>query len=349
MKLCNTTRVETSHYRWRDLKALLAEGTQIPEVGDYLLYRIPGLVEAPNGDLLAYFECRMGGDWSAIDVCMRRSADGGKTWSDQVLLASGHGRVTMNNPVMIVDGERIHLLYCEAYKRLYHRVSHDSGYTWSAPVELTEQVDASTGFFWSCLAPGPGHGIRTAAGRLIVPIWFAFNRLDTYSHHPSLVTTLFSDDGGKSWRVGAPLEGKEIPNPNESTLTELPDGRLLMNIRNESDRLLRATAISQDGGETFSPMELDPTLPDPVCQGSICRAGDGLLFVNCHSSVQKERNHLTIRYKKNTDAPWESLEISETGGYSDVCFSERRRRAYVLYECENCLYMNLAEVSVEEL
>ncbi|MBQ9152040.1 MAG: exo-alpha-sialidase [Clostridia bacterium] len=346
MRLCHTTRVETSYYRWKVLKALLAEGAEIPEAGEYLLYRIPGLVEAPNGDLLAYCECRTGGDWSAIDVCMRRSADGGKTWSERVLLASGQGRMTTNNPVMIVDGERIHLLYCQSYKRLYHRVSDDNGYTWSAPVELTEQVEDSTDFFWSCLAPGPGHGIRTSGGRLIVPIWFACNRLDIYAHAPSVVCILFSDDGGKTWRVSKPLTGEGIPDPNESTLAELPDGRLLMNIRNVNGSMLRAVAISEDGGESFSPMTLDPSLPDPICEGSLCRAGDGLLFVNCNSQIKEERDRLTVRYRIGENAPWDSLEICATGGYSDVCYSEKAGRAYVLYECENYLYMNLAEVEL---
>lgn len=345
MKLCNTTTVETSRYRWKVLKALLAEGAEIPEAGEYLLYRIPGLVEAPNGDLLAYYECRMGGDWSAIDVCMRRSADGGKTWSERALLASGHGRMTTNNPIMIVDEERIHLLYCTSYKQLFHRISHDNGHTWSEPVELTEQVEASTEFFWSCLAPGPGHGIRTSGGRLIVPIWFAYNRLDIYDHHPSVVCTLFSDDGGKTWHVSKPLTGEDIPNPNESTLAELSDGRLLMNVRNESSRMLRAIAVSEDGGETFSPMILDSSLPDPICEGTLCRKGDGLLFVNCDSQIKEERNRLTVRCKEEIGSPWDALEISATGGYSDVCYSQRRDRAYVLYECENSLYLRLAEIS----
>ena len=348
MKLCNTTTVETSHYRWADLTAKLAAKEPIPEEGEYLLYRIPGLVEAPNGDLLAYCECRKGGDWSAIDICMRRSSDGGKTWSERELLASGKGRFTTNNPVMIVDGERIHLLYCESYKRLFYRRSDDNGYTWSEPRELTEQIDASATFFWSCIAPGPCHGIKTSAGRLITPCWFAYNGLDIYSHQPSVLTALYSDDGGESWKVTQPLAGEDIPNPSEASLVETKDGRLIMNIRNESERMLRAIATSEDGGSTFSPMTLEETLPDPICQGAVCGKEDEILFTNCNSQAVKERDHLTIRRLDTKGRILESLEISPTGGYSDLCYSARTDKAYVLYECENYLYMRIAEVSFEE-
>ena len=47
----------------------------------YALYRIPGIVVTKQGTVLAYCEARKGdGDWGQIDVMMRRSRDGGKTW-----------------------------------------------------------------------------------------------------------------------------------------------------------------------------------------------------------------------------------------------------------------------------
>ena len=50
----------------------------------YALYRIPGVVVTAKGTLLAYCEARKSasGDWGTIDVLMRRSTDGGKTWSE---------------------------------------------------------------------------------------------------------------------------------------------------------------------------------------------------------------------------------------------------------------------------
>ena len=49
----------------------------------YKLYRIPGIVVTKQGTVLAYCEARKSdsGDWGRIDVLMRRSVDGGRTWS----------------------------------------------------------------------------------------------------------------------------------------------------------------------------------------------------------------------------------------------------------------------------
>jgi sialidase-1 len=46
------------------------------------LDRIPGVVVTANGTVLAYCEARKssGADWGEIEVHLRRSTDGGKTW-----------------------------------------------------------------------------------------------------------------------------------------------------------------------------------------------------------------------------------------------------------------------------
>ncbi len=49
--------------------------------GGYKLYRIPGIVVTAKGLVLAYCEARnSGSDYGEIEVCLRRSTDGGKTW-----------------------------------------------------------------------------------------------------------------------------------------------------------------------------------------------------------------------------------------------------------------------------
>ena len=107
--------------------------------GGYKLYRIPGIVVTAKGSVLAYCEARKssGSDWDAIDLVVRRSVDGGKTWSPQRKLASVDGprnpsamKVksakaddrTHNNPVAIVDAKSgaVHLLFCFEYMRCFH-------------------------------------------------------------------------------------------------------------------------------------------------------------------------------------------------------------------------------------
>ena len=50
---------------------------------------------------------------------------------------------------------------------------------------------------------------------------------------------------------------------------ELPDGRVMLNIRNESPKHRRLTSISKDGISNWSPPEFDDALFDPICMASI--------------------------------------------------------------------------------
>ena len=88
-------------------------GKAFLEENGYKIVRIPGIVSLPDGALLCYYECRSGGDWSAIDIGMQKSVDAGRTWSPTRILVSGKGRNTMNNPVMVAQGDTVHLMYWE--------------------------------------------------------------------------------------------------------------------------------------------------------------------------------------------------------------------------------------------
>src|SRR5689334_952902 len=69
--------------------------------GGYALYRIPGLVVTSKGTVLAYCEGRKGkGDWAQIDVFLRRSTDGGRSFSPPIQIAH-HGPPVPKNPVAV--------------------------------------------------------------------------------------------------------------------------------------------------------------------------------------------------------------------------------------------------------
>lgn len=311
----------------------------------YRRIRIPGLVATENGGLLLYYECRSGGDWSAIDVGLQRSDDGGNTWSETGILVSGKGRNAVNNPVMIADGNTVHFLYCENYKRLFYQKSADGGATWTAPRELTDGIDAEApDLGWTVLATGPGHGIKLSSGRLLVPVWFAVNPDDMFSHHPSLVSVLYSDDGGGNWRLGGFLGEDMAEDYSECAAAEDADGTLILNIRNESPRKLRKTAASRDGGVTWSEPAFEPALPDPTCCAGLCRAGDSLLFSNCESRT--ERRRLTVKRIKNGNIVAKT-EISPEAGYSDIAFDPHAGRAFVAFENESAV-IRIAVLSLNE-
>ena len=77
--------------------------------GNYAVYRIPSLVVTESGSLLACYECRGSqSDWSRIDIKIIRSTDKGESWQTvDIIPGDGH---TLNNPMLTVDGDVIHLL-----------------------------------------------------------------------------------------------------------------------------------------------------------------------------------------------------------------------------------------------
>lgn len=282
---------------------------------DYFRCRIPGIVALENGDALLCCECRLSdSDWDAAAIGMRRVSPDG-TVGSRMILARG---AAVNNPVMIADGETVHFLHCTAYRRIFYRRSLDCGRTWSNPKEITAQLDAClNGYFFNAVAVGPCHGVRHASGRLIVPVWIAYNKDDPHAHHPSVIAALYSDDGGENWSLSEIIPTSGLCDPSETAIAELPDGRLMINIRNENADRRRRTMTSRDGGLHWEDLKTADALPDPVCCAGLCRRGEQLLFTNCES--EQRRENLTVKLLDPDGSVLDSLLISEAGGYSDVC------------------------------
>ncbi|MBK6948104.1 MAG: exo-alpha-sialidase [Haliscomenobacter sp.] len=73
--------------------------------------------------------------------------------------------------------------------------------------------------------------------------------------------TIHSDDGGTTWALGGTTPSDQV---NESTVAELPGGKLLLNMRNYTSVRIRQTSLSRDGGATWSPLKGDTALIEPV-------------------------------------------------------------------------------------
>ena len=300
---------------------------------EYCAYRIPGLVmvenDALHSTLLGCYECRKssGSDWGEIDLKIIRSTDSGENW-ETVEVVHGNGD-TLNNPVMVYCGKTLHFLYCRNYKRLYHRVSDDGGSSFSEPADITE-VFESGGFFYNAAAIGPGHGI-VKSGTIIIPVWFADNREDTKAHRPSFVRTIYSCDGGRSWKLGERVDddrqGECLINPSECALAEW-NGEVIVSIRNENPERARCFAFSNSGTEGWKNHVFAPAFPDPICQGSMCVRGSTLFHINCASQSQRENLTLNI-VEKGSNSRMEIL-VDKRGGYSDIAADDEF--VYVLYE-----------------
>jgi Neuraminidase (sialidase) len=341
------------------------EETDLFEAGTagYATYRIPGIVATSNGTLLAYCEARksLQGDWGTIDIMMRRSTNGGRTWDKQrkIVNIEGNvtqnavalkqnlakeGEITINNPVAITDRQTdaVHFLYCVEYARCYYMRSDDDGRAFPEPVDITETFEKFRDQYdWKVLATGPGHGIQLKNGRLLVPVWLSTGT-GGHAHRPSCVSVIYSDDSGRSWQRGQIVVAHPYPvNPSETVAVQLNDGRVMLNIRHESKPRLRGVCISPDGAAGWSKMIFHEQLPEPVCMGSIIRFTEQpahkknrILFANPHDPDDRRRQNVTVKLTYDEGKTWPVARSIEPGisGYSDLavgsdgfayCFYER--------------------------
>lgn len=326
----------------------------------YAHYRIPGIVVTGNGTILAYCEARrsLSGDWGTTDLLVRRSTDGGATWEpakplttappdvkrNPIALEQKFGQATdvvLDNPVAIAGPSSVHFIYCIEYNRCFYMKSDDDGRTFTTPREITSTFDAYRETYpWRVLATGPGHGVRLANGRLIVPVWLSLGE-GTSGHRPSCVATIFSDDAGETWKAGeVVVNHPTLANPSESTVAQLSDGRVMINVRHEGDDpkkpTTRAVFTSDDGATGWSrPPRLDAGLPDPVCMASLLRFdGTRLLFINPANDKDKKRRNLTLRVSEDDGQTWPTSHVIDAGtsGYSDIAASPDRKTVYCFYE-----------------
>lgn len=307
-------------------------------IDGYQSYRIPALIALPNGDLLAFGEGRVNNaaDYGDIDIVMKRSSDGGKTWGKILVVADSEG-LQIGNSAPVVDltdpnfhNGRIFLFFNtgdnheyevrtgKGLREVWYKTSTDNGATWSEAVNITihvhkpNQPDRNPNYNfkedWRTYANLPGHAIQIQNGKYRGRIYVAANHSvgnpkndwSDYTAHG-----FYSDDHGKTFQLS---ENVNFPGSNESTAVELDNNRLMMNSRNQrGDFKSRIISISDDGGETWAKTYIDKELIDPVNQGSTLLLkirNEKAIIAFSNAADTEKRDNLTVKISDDSGESW---------------------------------------------
>jgi sialidase-1 len=304
----------------------------------YHTYRIPALAVTKRGTVLAICEGRKNswGDSGDIDLVMKRSTDDGKTWSELKLIWDD-AENTCGNPCVVADQETGSIFLLSTWnrgddhegeiiaqkskdtRRVFVLRSDDDGITWSKPQQITDAVKKPN---WTWYATGPGGGIQLEngehKGRLVIPCDHIEAGTKHYYSH-----VIYSDDHGSTWKLGGRTPEHQV---NECEVVELSSGAMMLNMRNyNSAKRARQTAISRDGGLTWSDQKHDATLIEPICQAAILRhrwpsaQQPGVVLFSNPASTQG-RVQMTLRASFDDGKSWPASHVLYPGpsGYSDL-------------------------------
>ena len=320
-----------THYCTRgvELRALIDSCEASPETsfvevftpfeGGYPCIRIPAIIRMPQlNRIIAFAECR---NWTGDgciptppngvnvttnpnrDVCMKYSDDGGVQWSELLVILRASQQPT---PVYSVRYNMAVLQYVSRVDNLVYQSTSVDGIVWSKPTKVS--VPSSQ--------VGPGPGLELSDGNLVFighnsdyaydSVWYGGLNAGQYTLSANSTSTLYG--------------------MNEASITQLPSGILMANMRNRnySQCSCRGFSLSHDGGVTWSLVEFDKELIDPVNQASIVTNIDQkILFANSASTTGRVNGTLSVGEEIKTSGfvKWNSRTMLWNGAFAYSCLT----------------------------
>ena len=259
----------------------------LPRDNGSRVYRIPAMVVAEDGSIVVAADKRYQsytdiGGGHVIDIVVRRSTDGGKTWSEPVTIAKGLGTADNNrcgfgDPSLVKgkDGKLYCLFaagnlgYWYGQKHICMSTSTDNGVTWSSsesnpPVDLYSTgaiqnatgVGAAGGYGLYDYFVTSGKGLYTSDGILMYLIpaqtLTASNYTitdGTYWGAAADDYLFYSTDDGATWYFS---QTPMIIGGDEAKVIEMNDGSLFGSIRKGGARRFNTATYTKNNDGTLS-------------------------------------------------------------------------------------------------
>lgn len=276
---------------------------------------------------------------SRAGLVIRRSTDGGKTWSSNISFENvqlTNGIITDNdgggNPVLLYD--RINDVLYLFYQTKGYRKSTDGGINWSEKYSVSSLFSSYEGEGYQCYA-SPCNGIQLTNGVLALCY-----RLVKPSQGISRILVLYSNDYGITWNITPATDVSVYI--DETALVEYRENTIMLNARGGAEidygnaqvnrRVLVQTnqGASQISDWSVSGWEIDTVsdmqIIDGNCQGSFIKAtvNNNIfgLFINLYN-ISAKRQNLLLRvssdFKHWTPCFYLSAPAEIIHGYSSMC------------------------------
>jgi hypothetical protein len=305
-------------------------------VGPLASYHVHGLAVLPNDTIIACTEGRHEVcDAGPHDLLIRRSTDGGQSWTPSTAVVPSVNGQSWANPAFVVDnvtGE-VFLFHglcvrlpentsCSSDSSTVHVISStDGGVTWSQPRDLTALFDHFP-HNWAMHGPGPGHGIQLTSGRLLLTVGHRtiITGVPTTDRHYG-VSTIYSDDHGRTWQSGGEVPlGPGLATLGEARLVQRADGSVILNSRPGSGNdWARGVAVSTDDGLSWSRPVLDFSagLFNGVDTGFLRYTDDRVLFSRPEAPMRRNMT-VSVSYDDGDSFRYSRVVNPGRSYYSDL-------------------------------
>ena len=329
-------------------------------------FRIPFMTVCKDGTIVAGGDVRYNGgaDHGFIDLGVKRSTDGGKTWTNPVI-AIKNKRVD-NTYSRCMDGT---ILYNENLDKLFLlgnswetgntgwsgvrtegrdtnwdillSTSSDRGISWSSPISLANLLPSG----YNAFIGGVGQGITMGNGTMVFPI--QINPTGKASGDGRTRSgIIYSTDNGASWKMSTSFTDMPC---SECMVVEW-GGALWLNCRsdNNSHRMIYKTT---DYGTTWSYVQNLSEATDfgISCQGSMITVpyGQDTYILSSNPREASARTALVVSVMNRSASDWvEATMVLPWGydGYSCLAYDKWNKKLYIVYEGGNLMFEDITYI-----